>query len=151
MIILSFIPLKPIKLLLTIILGQLIISSCQKHDTSIEKHTEQNTTQNSEKNTTLTKVLVSSSPDPIPLNQYFALNITLNDSKYKNVTPSDIDIQALMPSHGHGMNVTPIVSYTEQKSIVANGMLLHMKGRWQIIITVRLGQYSDKIQLDIEV
>ena len=56
-----------------------------------------------------------------------------------------------MPSHGHGMNVEPIVEDNKQSGgFIANGMLFHMRGEWEIIVYVKLEQSTEKIVLDAQ-
>lgn len=91
-------------------------------------------------------VVLNPQPKTIPVNEYFALNIGLTDEKYKNIKPSDIHIEAIMPSHGHGMNVQPVVTTTEQEgNYHAEGLLFHMRGDWEVIVYVDLGGSVDKI------
>jgi hypothetical protein len=41
-------------------------------------------------------------------------------------------VDADMPAHRHGMNYRPTLSLQPDGSFVAQGLLLHMPGRWRI-------------------
>ena len=65
---------------------------------------------------------------------------------------SDIDMQfnATMPSHGHGMNYTPKVSLIESTDNVAryrvDGLVMHMPGEWQWSLIVSSENTEEKLE-----
>ncbi len=61
-------------------------------------------------------------------------------------------IDAEMPHHGHGMNLTPTVVRNDDGSFVATGMLLHMSGRWVMSIDVQEHGVTERTQwyVDLE-
>jgi len=94
----------------------------------------------------VSEIFFETVPEVIPVNNYFSLIIQLGSEKYKHVKPSDIHVEAIMPSHGHGMNVEPIIIATDEPGrYLAKGLLFHMRGDWEVIVHVNLGKTSDRI------
>jgi len=65
-------------------------------------------------------------PDPIPFNDYFDLAFTIEP------VPTDFSFNAIMPTHGHGMNVNPPETLDGEVWRVEDA-LFHMTGHWEII------------------
>ena len=75
-------------------------------------------------------------PAAMPTLEPFSVEILVFDQAGR--TPGDdvsVMIDATMPHHGHGMNVVPEVT-REGESWLAEGVLLHMPGRWEFTIDV---------------
>lgn len=93
---------------------------------------------------------VSFHSSSIPFNENFKLEITLGDKKFKNISPEQLAVEAIMPAHGHGMNVEPMIKQGDSpNSFLAEGMLFHMRGDWQIIIYVNDKQQTQKAVIDV--
>ncbi len=66
--------------------------------------------------------------------------------------PEDVSVlvDATMPHHGHGMNVEPRVTRTDpgdgEARFLAEGMLLHMPGRWEFTVDVLRGGEVERAQ-----
>ena len=58
-------------------------------------------------------------------------------------------VDAQMPEHRHGMNYRPTVAATGRGRYVAQGMLLHMPGRWQLVFDVERGGRTERLATDI--
>lgn len=43
-----------------------------------------------------------------------------------------LEVDAVMPAHGHGMNYRSEVQQVEPGHFIAEGMLFHMPGKWEI-------------------
>jgi hypothetical protein len=58
-----------------------------------------------------------------------------------NLAAATIDLDATMPTHGHGMNYTPEYSVLRQSdselSVRVDGVRLHMPGQWQWAVNLR--------------
>lgn len=81
------------------------------------------------------RVSYTPSPDPIPLNEYFTLKLTVRD---RAGAPADaIEVDADMPSHNHGMLSAPAVSRQGPGEFLAEGMLFHMPGDWELYVDVQ--------------
>ena len=76
-------------------------------------------------------VIVSSSTDTWPLNEYFDLLITVTRGPS---TPAAIRADASMPAHRHGMNVQVDTVQTGPHRWVTQDMLLHMPGDWLLTV-----------------
>ena len=74
-------------------------------------------------------------PAPIPLNEMFAIDVsvtTVDGAVAEGVT---LDANAVMPAHGHGMDVTPTVNEAGEGRFTVDGMMLHMSGEWLMTFT----------------
>ena len=74
----------------------------------------------------------------IHLNKPFDINIAFNIKNQKIDRTKDFDFKVIMPSHGHGMNVNPIIGRKRLNYFVFKRLLLHMPGLWQFQLTVHL-------------
>jgi hypothetical protein len=89
-------------------------------------------------------VLVRSEPATTPLNIGFSVEIAACARSGGSVAAPRID--AWMPAHRHGMNYRPSVTSTAPGIFRADGLLLHMPGRWEFAIEIggeRLTQVRD--------
>ncbi len=62
--------------------------------------------------------------------------------------PADVScmMDAEMPEHGHGMNVVPVMEPRGRGEFLAKGLLLHMPGRWSIMVDVKNGAITERAQ-----
>ncbi|MCB9758774.1 MAG: FixH family protein [Alphaproteobacteria bacterium] len=74
-------------------------------------------------------------PDPIPFNDYFAVNLEVKEGG-SPLTDAVVTVDAGMPAHGHGMNVTPTVTDNGDGTWTADGLLFHMEGHWELKVDV---------------
>lgn len=74
-------------------------------------------------------------PTPLPLAEFFAIDFALcaRDGDRIDAPPR---VDATMPEHGHGMNYRPAVTTQGNGRFRADGLLLHMPGRWQLSFAV---------------
>jgi hypothetical protein len=73
-------------------------------------------------------------PAPLPLAEFFAVDFELCARDGGSVEAPRVD--ATMPEHGHGMNYRPTVAAQGKGRFRADGLLLHMPGRWQLDFAV---------------
>ena len=62
--------------------------------------------------------------------------------------PATIDalaVDAQMPEHRHGMNYKPVVTKIAPNRWKAEGLLLHMPGRWEFRFDVRTSGRTDRL------
>ena len=73
-------------------------------------------------------------PDPAPwaVSRHFALRGELCGAGRL------LRVDADMPAHRHGMNYRPTLSLQPDGSFVAQGLLLHMPGRWRLRFEVEI-------------
>lgn len=94
------------------------------------------------------------SPEPVPFNRPFDIKFTVEQNPKGNFKPSDptysVDVDARMPAHFHGMNRVPKVSRRPDGSFIAEGLLLHMPGHWELYLDISQGGRSERAQLDID-
>ena len=88
--------------------------------------------------------------EPIPALDPFAVEVRVADGDGGDVE-SDVSVlvDASMPHHGHGMNVTPRITRTED-GWLAEGMLFHMPGRWEFVIDVLRDGEVERAQWTVE-
>ena len=80
-----------------------------------------------------------SEPAVIPVGAHFSLRFHLCGP------PIDrIGVRGWMPDHRHGMNYRPAVTLNGLSGM-AEGLLLHMPGRWQLILDVRGAAGREKL------
>lgn len=59
-----------------------------------------------------------------------------------------LSVDATMPEHRHGMNYTPRLAQSPD-GLVADGLLFHMAGRWQLVVEAREGDAVERFADDI--
>ena len=73
----------------------------------------------------------------IPASEYFELNVeVLPGAEGRGRIGEELRVDAGMPAHRHGMNVTPTVDRVGQGRWVVRDMLLHMPGEWVITFDI---------------
>lgn len=74
---------------------------------------------------------------PIPSLEPFSVEVRLRDPAGGPV-PEHVTVlvDATMPHHGHGMNVEPRIQRIGDGLYLAEGMLMHMPGRWEFTVDV---------------
>ena len=77
-----------------------------------------------------------SDPAVIPHNELFDMEVIVHDSEHKPLDGEvSITVDATMPAHGHGMEVTPTVD-GGPTTFNVEGMKLHMMGEWEFGVNV---------------
>tara|TARA_B100000900_G_C20182746_1_gene554593 strand:+ start:139 stop:621 length:483 start_codon:yes stop_codon:yes gene_type:complete len=84
--------------------------------------------------------------EPIPTLDPFAIEVRVLDSR-GGLPPEGtaILVDATMPHHGHGMNVVPRI-LRNGDAWIAEGMLLHMPGRWEFVVDVLREHETERAQ-----
>lgn len=87
----------------------------------------------------------------IPMNEPFAVTLDLVDPESGEAyTDYDtVTIDARMPAHGHGMLRDVELVPQAGGSLLAEGMLFHMVGRWEIHVDVRRGARVERAQAEV--
>ncbi len=90
-------------------------------------------------------------PSPIPMNALFRLRVRVLANDAQRAPPRDVrvEVDAAMPEHGHGMNLTPRVIDAGGGQYLADGMLLHMPGYWEIYVDVSRGGVTERAQFEV--
>jgi hypothetical protein len=82
-------------------------------------------------------VRIAPMPDPIPLNEFFTLDVLVANAAapFEPLQDVEIAVDATMPAHGHGMNTSASLERTSS-GVKAQGLLFHMPGEWQIWVDI---------------
>ncbi len=80
-----------------------------------------------------------SQPSPIPRNQPFSLRVHVAraDAPDAALPELELEVTALMPEHGHGMNTFSRTTRQPDGSFLVEGLLFHMRGHWDLLFNVR--------------
>lgn len=91
------------------------------------------------------------SPDPIPLNKVFELDVRVYRDAALTVPASEVEItvDAAMPTHHHGMNLSPRDKRTADGQFHVTGMLFHMPGYWEIYVDVTANARQERARFEV--
>ncbi len=94
-----------------------------------------------------------SEPSPIPVNQEFRLVVEVEDAldPGSSLSGVSLSVDAGMPAHGHGMNRVASVRRESDGRFVAEGLLFHMPGSWELYLDVARQGIAERAQFTIEV
>jgi hypothetical protein len=92
-------------------------------------------------------VLYRTVPD-IEVGRHFVVEVVVCAEPPAAVGAVRVDAQ--MPEHRHGMNYRPLVSARGNGLYVAEGLLFHMPGRWQLLFDVERGGRTERLEAEIE-
>jgi cytochrome c peroxidase len=82
-------------------------------------------------------------PEAISVAQHFALEIAVCAKSGTSIEAIKVD--AHMPEHRHGMNYAPEVKPLGPGRWRAEGLMLHMPGKWEFVFEIRAAGTSDRI------
>lgn len=85
--------------------------------------------------------------DAIPLNQPFSLQVQIVPQRKDATDGITVSVDAAMPQHGHGMNTTPLIEPLGDLRFEVTGMLLHMKGFWEVYFDVSRKGVTERAQV----
>jgi hypothetical protein len=84
-------------------------------------------------------VLYRTQPAPLKVGQHFSVEFAVCP------TPESVRIDAGMPEHKHGMNYRPTVTATGEGRYRADGLMLHMAGKWELVFEVRAKDSVERV------
>ncbi len=84
------------------------------------------------------------SPPEIPLGKHFSLEIAVCANAGAPL-PDSVSVDAQMPEHRHGMNYKPSIRREAAGRYRADGLMLHMPGRWDFIFELRAAGRTDRV------
>jgi hypothetical protein len=85
------------------------------------------------------QVLYRTQPAPLKVGQHFSVEFAVCP------TPESVRIDAQMPEHRHGMNYRPTVTATGEGRYRADGLMLHMAGKWELVFEVRAKDSVERV------
>jgi len=86
-------------------------------------------------------------PERISVGEHFAMELAVC-SKATSALPETIGIDAWMPEHRHGMNYKAGIRALGQGRFTAEGLMLHMPGRWEFIFDVGGERLADSVRME---
>jgi hypothetical protein len=96
------------------------------------------------------------SPDPVPFNELFELQVDVyeSDAMQSRVDGADVTVDVTMPAHGHGMTTDPTVTANTDGGYLVEGMKFHMESntpmeRWEIEVAVDSDGTSDMATFEV--
>lgn len=91
------------------------------------------------------------SPDPIPLNDMFTMEVRVAsaDGSCAAEDVSALSVSAWMPDHAHGLNVKPRIEPLGDGRFTVSGMRLHMPGYWQVYLDAMQNGIVERTQFDV--
>lgn len=90
-------------------------------------------------------VMFRTVPAPIEVGRHFSVEAIVC------ATPAaqGLRVDAQMPEHRHGMNYRPRVSASGDGRYVAEGLLFHMPGRWELVFDVERDGRMERLATDL--
>jgi len=76
--------------------------------------------------------------------RHFSLEVS-TCSKNGDSEPESLKVDAHMPEHRHGMNYSPSVAKLGPGRWRAEGLMLHMPGRWEFVFELRSNEKTDRL------
>ena len=93
-------------------------------------------------------LLFSTTPARIAVGQRFTVLATVCPRR-AGASVQALSVDATMPEHRHGMNYTPLVSRAGEQQFHADGLLMHMPGRWQMSFDLRIDGKTERLLHDL--
>ncbi|MHC4832842.1 MAG: FixH family protein [Planctomycetota bacterium] len=88
-----------------------------------------------------------SGPAGVPALEPFSLEVEVEQSAGVPLAEgATVLVDAAMPHHGHGMNFVPEVTRTGPGRYAVEGMLFHMRGRWELFVDVERDGVLERAQ-----
>ena len=90
------------------------------------------------------EIVFASTPGAIETGKHFSLDFAV--CPHGAASPPDaVRVDAVMPEHRHGMNYRPVVVAKGDGMYRADGLMLHMPGRWEIRFDVVTAAGTDRL------
>ncbi len=94
-------------------------------------------------------VLFRTVPSPIEIGQHFTVEALVCPTPPIGAAAGFM-VDARMPEHRHGMNYRARVFRKPDGIYVAEGLLFHMPGLWQLMFDVERGGRMERLTMDID-
>jgi hypothetical protein len=76
--------------------------------------------------------------------------VSTAQDRTKALNNMQLQVDAVMPEHDHGMNTKPKTSANPDGSFTVAGMLFHMPGHWELYCDVTREGVTERAQFDVE-
>jgi len=96
------------------------------------------------------RVVFVPQPAPLASGRHFGLDITVCPRGGATL-PLALRVDADMPAHRHGMNYRPTVRALGEGRYRAEGLLLHMPGRWRFSFELSADGRLDRLSHEVDV
>ncbi len=96
------------------------------------------------------RVFYSALPAQIKVGQAFSIQATICPGKLDAKVQS-FAIDASMPEHRHGMNYVPKVSAQGERGFLADGLVFHMPGNWQIVFDLLIDGRNERLTHSLKI
>ena len=95
-------------------------------------------------------IRLSSTADPIPINQIHSWSLSLTDPSGKPVSGAAIRFDGGMPEHGHGLPTAPRVEAgTAPGEYVIRGLEFSMTGWWELRLAISANGEADTATFNV--
>lgn len=89
-------------------------------------------------------------PAPLATGRHFSLDIAVCPP-VGGGAPRSVQVDADMPAHNHGMNYRASVAPRGAGQFRAEGLMLHMPGRWRFLFDLQLADRTLQLAHEVEV
>ena len=89
-------------------------------------------------------------PPPLRVAQHFSMQFRVCRAQ-QSIVLERFKVDALMPTHGHGMNYRPRIEIRPGGLVEATGLLFHMPGAWQIRVDLSYDGIGRQLSIDYRV
>src|SRR5579862_5808494 len=101
------------------------------------------------------RVTVEPRTGTIPLNEPFDLRLLIERTPAFNagspvISGIDVAVDAEMPAHHHGMTRVPRVTRLAGGAYLAEGLLFHMPGHWQLYVDITEDGRTDRAEVGMD-
>lgn len=96
------------------------------------------------------RVVFSPEPAPIRIGQPFSIHAQVCPAS-SAAQIQTFNVDATMPEHKHGMNYLPKVSPRGKGGFVADGLVFHMAGLWQLAFDLRIDGQDERLTQSVVV
>lgn len=102
--------------------------------------------------TTSPKQIPNKSGPTLPSRQMTSLRVSFVDTAGKPAKDiQDVQFDATMPAHKHGMNVTPKTTNEQNGVFRIDGIKLHMPGEWKLSFKVKQSGRDELIEVPLTI
>lgn len=92
----------------------------------------------------------TSAVTPVPLNQIHTWTLHLETAAGVALDKAQVEFSGGMPAHNHGLATAPVVTALGQGDYRVEGLRFHMQGDWELRISVRHDNKSDRILIPLK-